>query len=287
MKVPEIRLFKEPDQSFIVYHEKKPFSPWHHHPEYELVLVKKGKGRRMVGDHIDHFKDNDLVLVGPDTPHEWLCDKEFFTTTGEFAGEGIVIQFTHDFLGEKFFNIHENKALNSFLAGSSRGYEIYGQSKNQIVSLMHKMIKMSDTNRLYSLFSIFKIFSSTTEFNILSSPIFRESFWLKDNEPMQKALQYIIQNFQEQIQVKDLLEVTNMSYSTFCNSFKYSYRMPFKEYLLNVRIGYACRLLMDATKSIAEIAYDSGFENLSNFNRQFRKIKGITPSQFQRQNTTF
>ncbi len=284
MKVPEIRLFKEPDQSFIVYHEKKPFSPWHHHPEYELVLIKKGKGRRMVGDHIAHFKDNDLVLVGPNTPHEWQCDKEFFLTNGEFTGEGIVIQFTHDFLGEKFFNIHENKALRLFLAGSSRGYEIYGQSKSQIVSLMHKMIKMSDTDRFYSLFSIFKIFSSTTEFNVLSSPIFRESFWLKDNEPMQKALQYIIQNFQKQIQVNDLLKITNMSYSSFCNSFKYSYRMPFKEYLLNVRIGYACRLLMDAAKSISEIAYDSGFENLSNFNRQFRKIKGTTPSQFQKQN---
>ena len=98
---------------------------------------------------------------------------------------------------------------------------------------------------------------------------------------MQKALQYILQNFQKQIQIKDLLQVTNMSNTTFYNAFIYTYRMTFKSYLLNVRIGYACRLLIDATKSISEIAYESGFENLSNFNRQFKKIKGITPSEFQ------
>ncbi len=284
MKIQEIRLFKEPDKSFIFYHEKTPFSPWHHHPEYELVLIIKGKGKRMVGDHIDRFEDNDLVFIGANTPHEWLCDKEYYKDTGEFSGEGIVIQFTYDFLGEKFFEIHENKVLKKFLLGSSRGFEIYGQCKKQIIPLMHKMLKMNDTNQLYTLFSIFKILLSTKEFHIMSSPIFQEPSWLDGYEPMQKALQFIIQNFQKQIQIKDLLRVTNMSNTTFFNAFKYSYRMPFKTYLMSVRIGYACRLLIDATQNISEIAYDSGFENRSNFNRQFKKIKGVTPSQYQKQN---
>ncbi|WP_372933301.1 AraC family transcriptional regulator [Mariniphaga sediminis] len=284
MKVHEIRLFKEPAKSFILYHEEKPFSPWHHHPEYELVFIKKGKGKRMVGDHIDRFEENDLVFVGSDIPHEWLCDQEYYRGEDQFLGEGIVVQFSHDFLGDKFFEIPENKPLKNFLSDSSRGFEIYGQCKGQIISLMYGMLNMNDTEQLYTLFSIFKLLSATDELNPLASPAFLETFRLNSNSPMQKALQFILQNFQKQMQISDLLQITNMSYTTFYNTFKYTYRMPFKSYLMNVRIGYACRLLMDATQDISEIAYESGFENLSNFNRQFKKIKGETPSRFQEQN---
>jgi AraC-like DNA-binding protein len=284
MKVNEIRLFKEPAKSFILYHEEKPFSPWHHHPEYELAYIKKGRGKRMIGDHIDRFEENDLVFVGSDIPHEWLCDKEYNPGKKQFLGEGIVIQFSHDFLGDKFFEIPENKPLKNFLSDSFRGFEIYGQCKRQIISLMYDMLNMNDTEQLYTLFSIFKLLSTTDELNPLASPAFLETFRLNNDNPMQKALQFILHNFQKQIQISNLLQITNMSYTTFYNAFKYTYRMSFKSYLMNVRIGYACRLLMDATQDISEIAYDSGFENLSNFNRQFKKIKGETPSQFQEQN---
>ena len=283
MKVHEIRLFKEPAKSFIFYHEERPFSPWHHHPEYELVFIKKGKGKRMVGDHIDRFEENDLVFVGADIPHEWLCDKEYYLDEDRFLGKGIVVQFLHDFLGDKFFEIPENKSLKNFLLNSSRGFEIYGQCKNQIMSLMQSMLKMSDTEQLYTLFSIFELLSVSDELHPLASSVFLETFRPNNDSPMQKALQFILQNFQNQIQINDLLQITNMSYTTFYNTFKYSYRMSFKSYLMNIRIGYACRLLIDSTQDISEIAYESGFENLSNFNRQFKKIKGVTPSRFQEQ----
>lgn len=286
MKVSEIRLFKEPNKSFIVYHEKKPFSPWHRHPEYEFVLIRKGRGKRMVGDHIDRFEDNDLVFIGSDTPHEWRCDKDYFDCDHSFTGEGIVIQFTYNFLGDIFFEVRENKPLKDFLLRSSRGFEVYGGCKKQIIPMINRMLKMNDTDQLYTLFTIFRILSTTNELNPLSSPSFLETFRLKDNGPMQKALQFILQNFQKQITISDLLQVTNMSNTTFYNSFMLTYRMSFKTYLINVRIGYACRLLIDATKSISEIAYESGFENLSNFNRQFKRMKGQTPKEFQELNAT-
>jgi AraC-like DNA-binding protein len=116
----------------------------------------------------------------------------------------------------------------------------------------------------------------------LSSPASVESFLQKENESMQKALQYIMQNFQKDIQIKDLLEVTNMSYATFYNYFRRNYKVPFKEYLLDIRVDYACKLLKDETLNISEIAYICGFENLSNFNRQFKRIKNTTPSMFQK-----
>lgn len=283
MKIANIRLLKEPNKSFIVHVERSPFAPLHQHPEYELVLIVKGKGRRMVGDHIDRFEENDLIFTGPFLPHQWICDNENSEDPESLKNEAFVIQFVHDFLGDKFFEIPENATLKSKLLESSRGYVFYGKSKNEIISLLTRMITMNDVERLYALFSIFKIFQASNEYHFLSSPASVEAFLLKENEPMQKALQFILQNFQKQIQIKDLLEVTNMSYTTFYSKFKHAYVLPFKDYLLHIRIGFACKLLIDEDKNMAQVAHDCGFENTSNFNRQFKKIKKMTPSQFQRQ----
>lgn len=283
MKIAKIRLRQEPYKSFIVHNEKSPFTPWHHHPEYELVLIVKGKGRRMLGDHVARFEKNDLVFIGPYLPHQWMCETDDKDLTYGPHDEAFVIQFGYDFLGNDFFEIPENSSLKRFLIESTRGYEIFGKTKSQIISILHKMFDMNDYKRLYALLSIFEIMGSTTEFHSLASPNSINPFLLKKNEPMQSAMQYILQNFQNRIQIQDLLAITNMSYASFYPSFKKAYMMPFKDYLLNVRIGYACKLLTEGSMHISETAYDSGFENLSNFNRQFKKIKGITPTQFQKQ----
>jgi AraC-like DNA-binding protein len=280
MVVENISLMKEPDKSFIVYHEKNVFSPWHRHPEYELVLILKGRGRRMVGDHIDQFEENDLVLVGPYLPHEWLCDESYFSPTEGFKGEAIVVQFLHNFLGPQFFEIPENKALKKVLTDASRGIKFSSETKQTIVSLMHLIEKQSVKGQLYTLFSIFNVLSKCKDYTLLCSPLFTVLFDANLNTPMQKALQYLLQNFKKNITIKEMLDYTKMSNTAFCKAFKLSYRMTFKEYLLSIRVGYACNLLTDGNLNISEIAYNSGFENISNFNRQFKKIKGVTPSQF-------
>jgi len=283
MKVVKVRLLQEPDKSFIYYKENNPFTPWHHHPEYELCLITRGRGKRMVGDNIDRFENNDLVLIGPFTPHESLCDPEYFDSKDGFKGEGIVIQFVHEFLGDKFFQLPENSGLSKFLLGSTRGYAFFGESKEKLISIIIKMQNMNDCEKFYAIFSLFKIFAVTKEFKVLSSPALSKPFWLDETGSMQKALKYILQNFHKQISIKDLLAITNMSNTSFYAAFKQTYRMPFKDYLLHIRVGYACKILTDASQNISGIAYDSGFGNISNFNRQFKKIKGITPSQFQDQ----
>jgi len=283
VKVAKVRLLQEPHKSFIYYKENNPFTSWHHHPEYELCLITKGRGKRMVGDNIDRFENDDLVFIGSYTPHESLCDSEYFNHPGGFQGEGIVIQFVYDFLGKEFFSIPENSQLNKFIMDSTRGYAFYGETRKKLISLILKMEGMNDCERLYTLFSIFKVFSSTKEYKVLSSPAFSEPFWIDESGPMQKSLKFILQNFQRQISIKDLLEISNMSNTSFYAAFKKTYRMPFKDYLLNLRIGYACKILTDDLNNISGVAYNAGFGNISNFNRQFRKIKGITPSQFQNQ----
>jgi|WetSurMetagenome_2_1015567.scaffolds.fasta_scaffold99027_2 AraC-like DNA-binding protein len=283
MKVETIRLHQEPYNSFIVLHEIDHYTPWHHHPEYELVLIEKGKGRRLVGDHVAPFEKNDLIFLGPYLPHQWICDIKDTRQTDVTQNEAFVIQFLDSFLKGTLFEIPENAGLKDFLNKSTRGIEFYGRTKTRIISILHRMHNQNDTRRFYSLLSIFEILGLTDEFKLLTTPNSMNNFSSKGNEPMQKAMQYILQNFQKKIQTEDLLEISHKSYASFYSAFKKAFQMPFKDYLVNVRVGYACKFLAEGSINISEIAYESGFENMSNFNRQFKKIKGVTPSQFQKQ----
>ena len=280
MNLSDTRLQHDLDKSFIVYRERKPFDLWHYHPEYELVYIVKGRGKRMIGDHVDRFRNGDLIFIGSNLPHEWLCDNDYYQDHNKFLGEGLVIQFLYDFLGNKFFDIPENRILKEFFQGSKRGIEFFGKTKQKIIQLMMKLETTNGPDRLFYLFSIFRIFSCTKEYRFLSSPSYIEPSQINHEKPMQKALKYILENFQSQIYIDDLMKLLNMSSTAFYLAFKNSYKVSFKQYLLNLRIGYACKLLTSETKSIAEIAFESGFQNISNFNRQFKKIRGLTPTKY-------
>ena len=280
MKLVEIRLPKEIDKSFIFYHNNAPFAAWHNHPEYELSLVTKGWGRRSIGDNIDRFEPGDLALIGPYVSHEYVCDQECYKDFKNIQSECICIQFDHTFLGQNFFQLPENKALLKVLSDSKHGLKFSKEFGKKISAIMTPMIKMNDTERLYALFNIFNLLTHKLEYERLSTPHFVNTFLSNENNVMSKVIQYMMQNFQKNIRVTDLLSIAHMSNSSFCTLFRTTYRMTFKDYLLKLRIGYACRLLMENNKSISEIAYKSGFENLSNFNRQFKKIKKIIPKEY-------
>ncbi len=282
MKAVEINLMKDTNQSFIFYHEKNPFSRWHYHPEFELVLINKGSGKRMVGDHIDVFEDGDLVFLGSNLPHEWLCDEHYFNKELGFQGEGIVVQFLENFLGDTFFNIPENARMRKVLDDSTQGCFLMGETKELITSLMLKMIGISPEERLYCLFKIFEIISKTKEYQLLASPNFTSTFQAEKSNSMKKVIKYIMQNFQKKIQIKDVLEIVNMSSTTFSVLFKKTYNMTFSEYVLKARIGYACSLLTDNNRSISQVSFDAGFDNLSNFNRLFKKAKKLTPKEYRK-----
>ena len=283
MKLEHFRLIRDPDKSFIIHHEIRSFSSWHHHPEYELVLILKGKGKRMIGDNIDRFKQNDLIFVGSYLPHAWICDNEFNIHPNGFQGEAIVYQFLHDFLGEQFIEIPENRNLKLLLNESSRGLKFTGKTKEKIISLMTDSYKLDGIDQLLLLFTIFNILSKTKEYTLLSSSGFMDPYHKEGNETIQKAIDYIFHNFHREINVKEMLDITNMSNTTFCNAFKKITRMTFKEYLINTRVGYACKLIVSYPFTISQVASNCGFENISNFNHQFKRIKGLTPSIYRKQ----
>lgn len=283
MKAIEQRLPQDFDKSFVVFREKGKYfpCPWHFHPEYELVLVLKSTGRRMVGDHIGYFNEDDLVFMGPGLPHLWMNDEQFINGKAPYQADAIVIHFMDSFLGEKFLNIPEMENFKNILRISARGLVYRGETRARINNLMKGMMTMSGLKRLSALFEIFDLLATSNEFEVLASPGYTQ-VELKTSDRFGKVTDYIMRNFDKEITLPEVASIANMAVTTFCNFFKYHYRVTFVEYLNNIRIGHACKLLADDDQNIVEIAYESGFKNLANFNRQFKRFKNMTPTEYRK-----
>ena len=284
MKFVDLRLPKDLDKSFVVFKEVGQFfpCPWHYHPEYEFVLVTKSYGRRMVGDNIGYFDEGDLVFMGSLLPHVWVNDQKFIQGNAGYLAEASVIHFTEDFLGENIFEIPEMQVFRKFLLLSSRGIEIKGKTREEINTIMVNMLSMNGLQRLSSLLLIFDMLSVSVEFDLLASPGFIETAHYKESERLNKILEYVMQNFDEDINLSMAASMMNMGVTSFCNFFKDNYRMTFVEYINTVRIGHACKLLFEKDQPIAQVAYECGYNSLANFNRQFKKYKRLNPSEYKR-----
>lgn len=284
MKPVEMRFAKDFDKSFVVFRETgKSFPcPWHYHPDYEIVLVTKSTGRRMVGDNIGFFDEGDLVFMGSGLPHVWINDPEYINGKAGCLADAIVIHFVEEFLGETFLQIPEMENFKNFLHLSRFGMVIKGAAKDKITKIMTGMPFMNGLQRLASLFTIFDVLANTNEYELLASPGYVESTNLKSSDRFSKITEYIMQNFDEDIDLPKIASVANMAVTTFCNFFKEHYRQTFVEYLNTVRIGHACKLLSEEDQKIGKVAYECGFNNLANFNRQFKKMKLMSPSEYRR-----
>jgi AraC-like DNA-binding protein len=283
MEYIELNLPQDPDKSFVVFKEIGKFfpCPWHYHPEYELVSVVQSTGRRMTGDHIGYFEEGDLVLLGPFLPHLWVnnpCNKG----NGNKMAEAIVIHFKENFLGDELFKIPEMESFNKILKMSNRGILIKGAAKNKINSLMKKMPDLSGLQRLSALFSIFDILSGPLEYELLASPGYVKNINLNGSDRLKKVIDYIMKNFDQSITLPEAASNVNMSLTAFCNFFKENYRFTFVEYVNRVRVGHACKLLTEKDRSIVDVAYGSGYNSIANFNKQFKRYKQMTPTEYRK-----
>jgi AraC-like DNA-binding protein len=198
-----------------------------------------------------------------------------------YPADAIVIHFMDKFLGDKFLSIPEMENFKNILRTSSRGLAYHGETRTKINNLMKSMLTMSGLKRLSALFEIFDILATSSEYEVLASPGYTQ-VELKASDRFGKVTEYIMRNFDKEITLPEVASIANMAVTTFCNFFKDHFRVTFVEYLNTVRIGYACKLLADDDHNIVEIAYESGFKNLANFNRQFKRFKSMTPTEYRK-----
>ena len=254
-------------------------SPWHYHPDYELFYIIKSKGKRFVGDNIENFYQGDMVFMGPDLPHVWKNDEEYYKNPKRNA-EAIVMQFKEDAFGEGFFNLPEMQSVRAFFKLSKRGLKISGDTHKKIARELKIITKLSGVERFTSLLNILNILANSSDLTPLTTESFEKIYYDTGSDKINQVFEYVTNEFRNDIQLIDVAKVANISKTAFCRYFKTRAVKTFFEYLTDVRINYAGKLLIEDQMSISEISYECGFNSPSYFNKQFKKLKTLTPKEY-------
>ena len=282
MKPKLLKVSLQPQQSFSVRHDSVPyfFKELHFHPELELVHIKKGSGTQFIGNHIQHFKAGDMIIVGSNIPHLWRCDEPYFKRNAKLKAEATVIHFLPEAFGESFFELPENKVIQKLFTKARLGISVHHKTKETIVEKLEQMLKCSGPRRIILLLEILTILSESKELRNINKKDVLLLQTEKEPDRMNSVLQYILNNFQNNITLTEIANISNLSPNAFCRYFKLRTNKTYTSFLIEVRINHACKLLTETSKSISDICYESGFNNFSNFNRYFKKSTNFTPLKY-------
>jgi AraC-like DNA-binding protein len=246
---------------------------WHYHPEYELTLILEGSGERMVGDSHEYFFPGDLVLLGPGLPHTWVS---------EMSSAAVVIQFSESCIAP-ILQFPECDRIRKLLARTSQGlaFPVTGLGKGDLMASIMRLPTSKAAGRITGLVDVLQALAGPrVGARALASPYFQPAAGKKAEGRIGKVFQFIHQHSGETVSLGEMAALINLSESAFCKFFKRTTGKTFSDYLADIRIGHACHLLSESDETIAEIAYRSGFESLTYFNRVFLRKKGMRPREF-------
>lgn len=271
----------QPDQSFVVKYAEVPhtYDQFHYHHEFELFYHIQNNGTRFVGDSIERFDNGDLVLVGSNIPHYWLSDEEYFQGSA-LRAKVVLVQFDPHFLGETFMQLPEMKLLDDLLFRAARGIQIYGEEAVRIGQKLQRLTTTEGWEKMVLMIEVLCNMSQTRHFRLLASRGFCDANRLGNEEKISQIFNYIVKNHHKELQLEEVAAVANMHTSAFCRYFKRSTSKTFTQVLNEIRIGFACKALLNKDLSISEVAYSVGYSHVSYFNRKFKKIKRLTPQEY-------
>lgn len=249
----------------------------HFHPEIQITLVLKGKGTYFIGDKIERFEEGQLFVLGGNLPHVFKSDKEYFEDEA-LSVEAISLFFMSDIFGKGFWEFEETHQLEDVFADSGKGLVLDGKN---FYGYFDQITAVEGFGKFVLFFQILQEILLNDDRRVISSMAFTSPQRDIENERINSVFDFVMNHFKEEITLKVIAEVANLTPNAFCKFFKVRTRKTFFEFLNEVRIGNACKLLQTEHFSISEIAYESGFNNLSNFNRQFQKRMKMTPKQYQ------
>ena len=243
----------------------------------DRVYFIQGSGRQFIGDKIHHFKVNDMILLGQNLPHLWRSEDRYLDKESNLSEEALVIHFLPNCLGAGFFDLPENIAIKQLLDRSKVGIRVKNETRERVVKLMYELLDAKGSKRISLLLDILYLIATATDTKTICNAGFDFHFDKGENERLNNIYQYIFKNFSQQITLEDIAKVAHISPHAFCRYFKARTKKTFSTFLLEVRTGHAAKLLAETHDSVADVCFNSGFNNFSNFNRHFKSIIGNTP----------
>ena len=250
--------------------------PLHSHEELELNFIRNAKGaKRIIGDHIGEIDELEMVLIGSNLPHVWQTHK-----CRSKAIKEITIQFHKDLFDEKFLRRNQMSFIRTMLERSAKGILFSKTTIEQIMPRLALLTQKQGFDSVLELLSILHDLSISRNMHTLSDATFSNVEITHSSRRVERAIEYMNLNFQKSITLSEVAKLSNMTEVAFSRFFKNRTGITFMDSLLEMRLGHASRLLIDTSQSVAEVAYNCGFNNISNFNRLFKKKKGCTPKAF-------
>lgn len=273
-----------PDESFYigVFQDHIDQSRWHYHQEFELSFITEGSGRRIVGDSVEEFHPGDLIFIGPRIPHVWFSQPPIHNQHSGRTLESVYLLFNQDILPPDLTSLPEFSHVNRAMQLSERGIRITGDTLNQVSRIMLQLPYLSNLKRLMLFYEIMDMIGKSNSFSYLASADYVKSKFESTNNRIKRIHEFLMKNYLEDINLEEIASIIHMAPASTCRFFKSSTGLTIFEYLNKIKIEYACKLLLNTDQNIVTISYDCGFNNLSHFNKQFRKFNGKTPSQFRK-----
>jgi len=272
-------------QSFSARQDTVPYmnNRWHYHPEVELIYFRKGNGTQFIGDSIKRFRSGDVVMVGAHLPHYWRFDDEYFEQGSKVNADVMVIHFCENFWGDLFLDLPENKLIKSTLERARRGIQISDKIKSNIGEILCKIIQTEGTKRIILLMEALMAIGNCSQQNLLSSIGFKHEFEAAENDRINDIYDYSIANFKRKIQLEEVADVAKVSPNSFCRYFKSRTRKTYSQFINEIRVGTACKLLIENKTNVKQVCYDSGFHNFASFHKYFKQITGKSPLAYQKE----
>ncbi len=276
MKVSYENIKNDTDCSFRTLHINVPVSElrweYHYHPEIELVCVVSGNGSRHVGYHKSNFRDGDLVLIGSNIPHSG------FGLNSLDPHEEIVIQFSEEII-QFPANVKEFNDIRKMIGLSKFGILFSSETKDRLLPSLYEIMTLKGFEKYLLLQRILAELSAQKDYQLLNKEAMPHTIISKNKERLQAIFTYVEKNFDKDIDINEVAELANLTLPSFCNFFKKTTKMTFTEFLNQYRIDKACAMILQG-KSISECCYNTGYNNISYFNRAFKKYVGKTPTEF-------
>lgn len=252
---------------------------WHFHPEVEICFVRRGSGTRIVGDAIADYGDGDMALLGANLPHHWASD--------QYRGQkydrhpALVLQFDPLNFGEPFWRLAEMHEIASLLERAKRGLLVVGETRDAVAGILATLLDASPADRLLGLLRALFLISRSDELTPLASEGYVFVSRPRSQSRLNRVCKYIQDRLSDpKLNQAELAELVGMNPSAFSRFFKHGTQRTVTDYVNELRIGLASRMLIDTDAPILEICYSSGYENASNFNRRFREYRGMSPRDY-------
>ncbi|MEX2028743.1 MAG: AraC family transcriptional regulator [Candidatus Curtissbacteria bacterium] len=256
------------------------FDPIHFHEEFQITLILEGKGSVFVADNVVPFKEDEIYLFGKNLPHVFKSDKTHYENGAEGHSRAISVFFNQDVIKNSLSSIPEAYAIQRLIDFSIYGIKVSSNHTPAVRKSLIALTKKKSFEKVVVFLNMLRNISEDNNLNFISSTGIPIHTVVKNIPSITKVFDYIRTNYQEKITLEQIAELVNMSPTAFCRFFKHKTQKTFSRFLIEVRIGNACKLLVQDDSNTAECCYSSGFSNISNFHRHFKSVTRMTPSQY-------